>query len=577
MFNMLIGNYFFREGTMLHSSRRILISFMCVLFSSGLALYASEPIHITINNFVLFTFTEDFYGIQYNKNAYNDTTSLNKLEKLDLKWLRLWAYPEDFHPEPGVWEWTTLDQQINEVHDLGYEIVLCLFQSHDWFTGTPENGWWNNDTAVAEWRITARELALRYQDRVKMFLMFDEVNYLSPNLDDYMTFKQCAELYVAAATEIKNVNPDLFCGGPSGYGGWENGHWGNYVIQEPGGSDLLDFISVNQFITWDPEESDADVMDHTIWYEEGPNKIRDMMGDNSPDMLVLDAYNVNGLWQYQGELWTDPRNTNLFGGIYHAAAKLHSAKGNYDITLHWETLGGYGVLRWYPDFEENPPYYCWRFLIETADLTAGSILIDAQSTEVARDAQHMSPINVNSYHVQPFAIKNADGNVRIILINKYDESKTLTVHTPENMNHYKRYRFDSDRIETSMDMLDCSAVEDSASITCPPMSVTVLRYGPEAAVTISDVSSPEIFYLGQNYPNPFNAGTVIPYCLIRDEMVEISIYNHRGEKVQTLLHRTQQAGAHKLFWNAEGYPSGIYLCKIQSEDGLAVKKMQLVK
>ncbi len=540
-------------------------------------LQASDSIYISIRDTELFTFTEDFYGIAYSKNTYNDTIALNKLEKLDLKWLRLWAYPEDFHPEPGVWDWTILDQQINEVHDLGYEIILCLFQSHDWFTGTPEDGWWNNDTAVAEWRITASGLATRYQDRVKMFLMFDEVNYLFPDRDDYMTFKQCAELYVAAATEIKNVNPNLLCGGPSGYSGWENGHWGNYVIAEPGGATLLDFISVNQFITWDPEEGDADVMDHTIWYEEGPNKIREMMGNNSPDMLVLDAYNVNGLWQYQGELWTDPRNTNLFAGIYHAAAKLHSAKGNYDITLHWKTLGGYGVLRWYPDFEENPPYYCWRFLIETADVTPGSVLIDAQSTETPKTVAHHGGMNVDCYSVQPFAIKNSDDNVRVVLINKYQETKTISVQTPENMNHYKLYRFDADRIETSMDMLSCSETEEILTISCPPMSVTVLRYGPETAVEISESSRSAGFYLYQNYPNPFNAGTVIPYRLIRDEMVEISIYNHRGEKVQTLLQKTQQAGEYTIFWNAKEYSSGIYLCRVQGKDGLTVKKMQLVK
>ena len=52
-------------------------------------LQASDSIYISIQDTELFTFTEDFYGIQYNRYAYNDTTSLNKLEKLNLKWLRL--------------------------------------------------------------------------------------------------------------------------------------------------------------------------------------------------------------------------------------------------------------------------------------------------------------------------------------------------------------------------------------------------------------------------------------------------------------------------------------------------------
>ena len=60
----------------------------------------AEPIRITTTDTELYTFTEDFYGIQYHNIAFKDTVATNKLAKLDLKWIRQWAYPGQFHPEP---------------------------------------------------------------------------------------------------------------------------------------------------------------------------------------------------------------------------------------------------------------------------------------------------------------------------------------------------------------------------------------------------------------------------------------------------------------------------------------------
>jgi hypothetical protein len=547
----------------------------------------ANPVHISILDTELYAFTDDFYGIQYHSIAFKDSVAINKLDKLDMKWVRQWAYPEQFHPEPGIWDWSELDDKINTAAGLGYEIVLCLFQSHDWFAGTPDSGWWYVDSALVEWEIAARELALRYQDRVKVFLMFDEVNYLLPDEDDYMTFKTCAELYIAAAAEIKAVNPSLLCGGPSGYGGWENGHWGNYVMAEPGGTDLLDFISVNQFITWNPDESDEDVMDHTIWYEEAPNKIRAMMGANTPEMLILDAYNVNGLWQYNGELWTDPRNTNFFGGIYHAAAKLHSAKGGYDITLHWNTLGGYGVLQWYPDYNETVPYHSWRFLIETAGIVPGTVLIDAITDETPREVSHMSGMNTDCYAVQPFAVKTTDDRINVVLINKYAENKNIVIDTPSGMNHYKLFRFDEDRILLANEMIECDNTDDTLSVTCPGMSVTVIQYGPETLTGLSGIDLPDRSQITGNYPNPFNPATAISYSitakaptnrqLSASDNVKLNVYDLNGRFIRTLLNEKQNSGFYTVHFDASDLPSGTYLLQLVTENCVDVSKITLMK
>ena len=90
-------------------------------------------------------------------------------------------------------------------------------------------------------------------------------------------------------------------------------------------------------------------------------------------------------------------------------------------------------------------------------------------------------------------------------------------------------------------------------------------------------NNPQYFQLKQNYPNPFNPSTMINYQLPMISEVELSIYNMLGEKVTTLLSEKQEAGSYQVVWNAENYPSGIYMYKLVSEDAIEMKKCVLLK
>ena len=86
------------------------------------------------------------------------------------------------------------------------------------------------------------------------------------------------------------------------------------------------------------------------------------------------------------------------------------------------------------------------------------------------------------------------------------------------------------------------------------------------------------FALEQNYPNPFNPNTIISYQLSDVSRVELSIYNVIGQKVATLISEQQQAGRHRVTWNAGGFPSGVYFYKLQTDKGqMQSKKLLLIK
>ena len=530
------------------------------IFSLTIASYGqnSDKIVIVVEDTVYHTIGPQFYGIQYHSNTFSDQTALNLLKSLNLKIIRIWAEVEDFHPRPGQWRWEELDNKIDEIISAGYEAVPCLW-GENWFIGSVNDAWWNYETALAEWDSAAYKLANRYKDNIERVIIFDELNMLKPEKDYYIPFRDAAQLYIRAAQRIKSACPNILCGGPSTFGGWENGHWANYVLNEPNGPTYLDFISSNTFLSWDHLDSDQHILDRTIWYEEVPLKIKDMLGDKASPELILDAYNLSALWKLDGELWTDPRNTNIVGGIYQAAALLHSAKGGFDITMHWETLGGFGILNWYPQFNEMAPYYSWKLLIEIAGLTKGARILGCNTNENPNaDAPHHGGMNVNLFNVQPFAIRHSDGGISVVLINKQpNDPSQVAINVPAEMNSYTLYVYDETRMQDSFLPLVQGNTNQVLEIECPPYSITIIRFKADEHVGVQNNFVPlaEGYKLYQNYPNPFNSQTTIFFDLPEASHVTINIMNVLGENVQNLVSDYMTAGRHRFVFDASNLSS----------------------
>ena len=86
------------------------------------------------------------------------------------------------------------------------------------------------------------------------------------------------------------------------------------------------------------------------------------------------------------------------------------------------------------------------------------------------------------------------------------------------------------------------------------------------------------------YPNPFNPSTKITYTLPEAANVSLQVFDILGNEVTTLVNESQQPGAYEVEFNASGFASGMYLCRIQvvSLSGLGqtfieTRKMLLLK
>jgi len=80
-----------------------------------------------------------------------------------------------------------------------------------------------------------------------------------------------------------------------------------------------------------------------------------------------------------------------------------------------------------------------------------------------------------------------------------------------------------------------------------------------------------------NSPNPFNGLTSIRFNLTEDAEVRIDIYDILGRKIETVFSGEKSAGSHRVTWNAEDLPSGVYFYRLQAGEFTETASCLLLK
>ncbi|MBV6479503.1 MAG: hypothetical protein HGGPFJEG_02277 [Ignavibacteria bacterium] len=98
---------------------------------------------------------------------------------------------------------------------------------------------------------------------------------------------------------------------------------------------------------------------------------------------------------------------------------------------------------------------------------------------------------------------------------------------------------------------------------------------------------PAKFILYQNYPNPFNPVTIIAFTIPRVAQtnslcyVRLSVYDVTGKEVTRLVDEYRNVGYYKVEWDGSEFGSGIYLYKLENENGgnkfSDTKRMMMLK
>jgi photosystem II stability/assembly factor-like uncharacterized protein len=93
-----------------------------------------------------------------------------------------------------------------------------------------------------------------------------------------------------------------------------------------------------------------------------------------------------------------------------------------------------------------------------------------------------------------------------------------------------------------------------------------------------NIINPINFKITQNYPNPFNPETTIEYQVPFKTLINISLFDIKGEKIKELVDEEKQPGYYSIKLKGGNLSSGIYLYRLITGTGFtAVKKITLIK
>ena len=103
---------------------------------------------------------------------------------------------------------------------------------------------------------------------------------------------------------------------------------------------------------------------------------------------------------------------------------------------------------------------------------------------------------------------------------------------------------------------------------------------PASATAVKEVPGgdvPSAFALEQNYPNPFNPSTTITFSAVGNAFVSLKVYDLLGRDISTLVAERLAPGRYSVEWDGSAFPSGVYVCRLQSGEYVESRRLVLVR
>jgi hypothetical protein len=295
---------------------------------------------------------------------------------------------------------------------------------------------------------------------------------------------------------------------------------------------------------------------------------------NNPENLYLQNINSNGTLGIQNN------PTGIFGTISLNAgqALLTDVIINIDTYNFSPNASGYysqelpaGTYSLTATLENYEPYTTQDIVITEGQMTELNIILEVIPV-------FNPPLNLSGEIIDDNVILNWESPANI------PNSMTLT--------GYKIYKND----QSITNLIETTNYTDT-DITLGNTYhyyITAIYTNPEGESDSSNVITlnytnitdtieiPQKTKLHNNYPNPFNPSTAISFDLSSENLVNIEIYNSKGQKIKSLINKTYAPGKYTLIWAGKDdynkqVTSGIYFYKIKSGSYTHTKKMILMK
>ena len=116
------------------------------------------------------------------------------------------------------------------------------------------------------------------------------------------------------------------------------------------------------------------------------------------------------------------------------------------------------------------------------------------------------------------------------------------------------------------------AVDDSIRVRKPAAR-------PQAGTQDSQEGSRPViaFALHPVAPSPASAGCAIAFDLPEPAAVKLSVFDLRGRLMSTVLEREMPAGSHRVWWERQLLPDGVYFAKFEAGAFRAARTIVLIR
>ncbi|HDP98806.1 MAG TPA: T9SS type A sorting domain-containing protein, partial [bacterium] len=369
------------------------------------------------------------------------------------------------------------------------------------------------------------------------------------------------------------------------YGGdWEDGGY-NSIYE----TDLPHIYAVNHSFV---------MADNNYWGSEGPANMADgtsTISDENPlqsnpnplyKRVASDGYILNSTNQFN-------KDTNsLNNPIDEQAFKNAVASGfKSDYIMAKEILKRLvdnNSTSKYPPLAIVMYHYFTKKELADEESTRDEQIVKGELTSLLNELINRA----NDDRLRPFGFKfcalenvldrNYDGMITCYdqIINDYPNSIHELNGLYDKIVYYVEIQNDFDTAKKLLSRMDDAYPEDELTRHAHILmgeDVNLHKPGqPQQPQTTAE--TPLEFKLKPAVPNPFNSITTIAYQLPESGYVELSIYTVLGQKVATLVSEKQPAGTYNVVWNASNFANGVYLYRLQTDNGLQItKKLILLK
>lgn len=79
------------------------------------------------------------------------------------------------------------------------------------------------------------------------------------------------------------------------------------------------------------------------------------------------------------------------------------------------------------------------------------------------------------------------------------------------------------------------------------------------------------------FPEPFSSETTIEFVLVQPQHTRLVVLNSMGVEVAVVANSLFDAGVHRVRWNADAFPTGVYFCRLETSTGTETHKLMLIK